>query len=454
MFLLLLIHSTLAFSENGLSWWNTEYNTTEGTDFYVTFMRNAGANEQDTLNLKFYIYGAARQEAHVTITNPQTGWTLSSPLTIPAGSQAFVEVPLVQAYMEEPKKVKQRGLYVHADVPISLYATNHKDGFYDATNILPLSALDKEYVVQTYMTDVDVTEFAIVATQNGQTVDIGIREPIFICDSILNYKLIYTDTIFKDTTIYMSQGESFLYRSSAPCASLSGTKICSNAPIAVFHGGQNAEIPTYYPSNNHLYSQAFPTKLWGRHFYVTPTKGQHYDFVRITAAEDNTIIWRDGVQKTVLQKRETFQDTLESNVSSGYTPTIAYYQTSHAVECYLYAAGSTVQNIPDVRYQLGAPVMTPIIPQEQGMNSVVFATFSQHSYITHYVNIVVPTAQAQHTYLDDTNIGSLFSPIPSAPAYSYALYQLPAAKAYRITNKYAPFTARVYGLGLKGARCE
>lgn len=55
---------------SGSSWWNTDYNTTEGTEFWLTFMSNSGAAEGDEKDMKLFLYATAREDAQVTISNP------------------------------------------------------------------------------------------------------------------------------------------------------------------------------------------------------------------------------------------------------------------------------------------------------------------------------------------------------------------------------------------------
>lgn len=69
----------------------------------------------------------------------------------------------------------------------------------------------------------------------------------------------------------MTSGQTYLYRSASDdggssanrATSLSGTTICSNAPIALFMGGQSAKIPS--DPENHIFSQAYPTDKWEKH---------------------------------------------------------------------------------------------------------------------------------------------------------------------------------------------
>lgn len=138
-------------------------------------------------------------------------------------------------------------------------------GFYDATNILPYTALQKEYMIQTYMTDEDANEFAIVATENKQKFKITIKETI-IHDTINNQVYQIKEIISKDINITLNKGQAYLYRAQSRYGDLSGTQICSTAPFAMFNGCQGAKIPTGTGANNHLYHQSIPTDMWEKSF--------------------------------------------------------------------------------------------------------------------------------------------------------------------------------------------
>lgn len=410
----------------GNEWINTKYNTTEGKEFWVTFMRNSGGDETDVSAMKLYLYATSRENAHVTIENPNTGYTASFDVTAP--HQSIFLVPNSEAYVQLPGIESNLGLRVTSDKPISLYATSHhRSGKYDATNVLPTTALLGEYVVQTYLNDQYATEFAVVATKS-QTITIDIRETVINKDSFdYEEKIIIDSVIEKQISVSLTAGQCYLYRSSNISGSLSGTKICSEEPFALFNGGQSGKI-TQEPEN-HLFHQAYPTDKLGRNFYVVPTHNAIMDVVRFTAISPGTIIRRNGTYLTTLvHTGDTYQDTIWSTAtihpgSPPYitqNPNATYYATSKEAECYLYGTGYTdnlgVNNPDNVskiqNYIMGSPVMTPIIPQEYACHSNIFATFNDGSnHVTNYVNIVTYTAEKGGMRLDDQDISGEFNPI-------------------------------------------
>ena len=112
--------------------------STEGTEFWLTFMSNLKWQASDNaLQLKLIV--SSRYTTSVTVSNPNTSW--STTVNVPANGISEVAVPVIQAYTTQVEKAAQTGLKVIAAKPISLYASNYADASYDATNVLPLASL-------------------------------------------------------------------------------------------------------------------------------------------------------------------------------------------------------------------------------------------------------------------------------------------------------------------------
>ena len=475
--------SSILFADQ---WVNTEYNTTEGNEFYVTFMSNSGAAMGDTAAMKLFLYASAREHSIISITNPSINTT---PITfeVSANKQAFIQVPNDWAYIgnDEANKITQRGILVTSTNPISLYATNqHSSGKYDATNVLPVLSLTNEYVVQTYRADSYATEFVIVSTYAGQQIDINIRKTTIDQDKYNNGK-IDTIGIPEEYTLrktFDKPGQTYLFRATEQLdggvniqttTSLSGTTICSNAPFALFVGGQSAKVPS--DPENHIFSQAYPTDKWGKEFYVTPTYGMVYDYVQFTACENNTQIRRDGNLITTINAKESYIDTIKSDVYYSnvqdflagqitYIPNVAKYTTSRPTECYLYGTSNSANHpsmdgseIPNTTVNFGAPTLTPIIPQELAMKSAIISTFTKNNTtLYHYINIITQTSEVKNMRLDEIDISNEFLPIIGSN-YSYAIIQISdsAHKVENVGKNYdSKFTARVYGMGKSSSATE
>lgn len=282
------IYAAGSTTTDGASWWNTDYNTTEGTDFWVTFMRNSGADETDDNNMELYLYFTAREDARIQISNPN----INEPpiiVNVTAGQQTRTKIPNNWGYIQIPQEPSSLGVHIISTKPVSVYSTSHHiSGKYDGSNIIPTNALLGSYIVQTYMRDDAATEFAVVATTN-QTIYINIKETVIDQTKFENDGIVETTQTI-DTTIVLSlsEGQAYLYRSSHIMGSLSGTTLCSDKPFAMFQGGQSVTIPT--DPLNHIFHQGYSTDIWGKTFFVTPTHNARFDYIRITAAEDQTEI--------------------------------------------------------------------------------------------------------------------------------------------------------------------
>ncbi len=480
-------------------WQNTKYNTTEGTEFWVTFMSNSGAAQGDVDAMNLYLYATSNdKEATVTITYYNG---TSEQFTVAANEQKEYPVKNEYAYINnsEGNQTTQRGVKITSSQPISLYATNkHTSGKYDATNILPTKALYNEYIVQTYRADEYATEFAVVATQNNQRVKIKIKKTT-IDQPKYNNNII--DTITNECKEYdlpeltLNAGETYMFRSTEKnngndlikvTTSLAGSTICSNAPLALFIGGQSVKIPS--DPENHIFSQAYPTDKWGKTFIITPTYYMVYDYVQFSACLDNTRIYRDGVYIATINKSKNYIDTIKSDLYYStandyiknkvtYKPNIVTYTTDKITECFLYATSQSANHpsyngielnglnkdedgevVANITFDNGAPALTPIIPQEYGMNQTRFATFTQtNTELKHYVNIVTLTSEVGGMRLDNNDdIVSEFKTIEKNPNYSYVIKEV-TNTSHCIKNINSginsTFTARVYGLG-KNAKSQ
>lgn len=452
--------SSILFADQ---WVNTEYNTTEGNEFLATFMRNGGAAENDSKdNLSLFLTATSRKKTQVYIKNPQTNEIYDSFTIDGPNHSKTISVNLDCAYVEKEKEIGVYSVYVTSDEPISLYATNYKKetdaGYYEASNILPINALERTYVIQTYKADANSAEFVIVGAAQTTPIDITARRTYYNLDS-LKIGVEYIDsTTIEDISIELSFGETYLIRSNSAAASLSGTTVCSEQPFAIINGNQSAHIPEKFALWNHIFEQSPSADKWGRKYVVTPTNGHKIDYVSLTAFEDNTIIKRDGVERCTLNRFETFYDTIYSPLYYDSKYTCPIYESNKVISCYLFETGSdingdttiSVSGRPSYTSNFGKPTMSVITPQEFKTSSLVFTTFEHNNTIIdeHFVNIVAETSHANKIKLDNNLIHEKFSVLPGDPKYSYALIKIdPGVHILEAdsTSPYGGFTARVYG---------
>lgn len=446
---LVCVSPLLADSWENTSWDNTKYNTTEGTEFYATFLKNAGSTEKDSANLRLYLHAAANETTNVKVIYMFDGYTQN--FIVNKNSQTTIPIELSKAYVDfiqdasAENQISLKGLLVTSEKPISLYVTNSRSGAYGGTCILPINALGVDHIIQTYYGDDESTIFAVVGTQQNTKVTLNIKKTRLDGTLYQKKNTIEVDTItYENFDIQLQKGEVFLYRSTDQNIGLSGTRICSNKPIAVFNGHQAARIPFYDGTANHLNAQTYPLDKWGKQYIVTPTKGytNKMEHVRLTAFYDDTQIKKNDVIVCNLKAFETYQDTID-----GYA---VYYESSKPVACFLYTLSKGAIENKVCNNEAARPSLSPITPIEYSTSSLLFATFTESDIVNeHYVNFVVEEKYVGGMRLDNSKITATYSDIyANGSKYKYTQLKItPTAHRLTNTNKQGAFTARVYGMG-------
>ena len=128
-----------------------EGQSTEGKDFWVTFMQADQGDNDLILQLSI----SAREDCQVTISNPFT--TYSETVDVVANQMALVTLyhgNVIAStartamagtgkvcYAVNSEQIDTCALHVTSDKNISLFATNYKYATFDATNVLPTASL-------------------------------------------------------------------------------------------------------------------------------------------------------------------------------------------------------------------------------------------------------------------------------------------------------------------------
>ena len=233
--------------------WSQAAPSTEGTDFWVTFLR---AQKDGDAQLILTI--SAQEACEVVIENPNTGFTERR--NVPVGSTQITISNKNACYSNTNETATKTALHVTATKEISLFAANYITKTFDAANVLPTAALQDDYIIQTYPpSDHDGdnasrgTHFGIIAVEDGETV----------VDYVLTAKTkssktgAQTATLKKGEVWYVATGDG----TAGKAADLSGTtvKARDGKKIAVFQGAPHTNIPYQVRDRDHLFSQAMPT---------------------------------------------------------------------------------------------------------------------------------------------------------------------------------------------------
>ena len=415
--------------------------STQGVEFFAGFMKNGyrGCNGSSE-SLRFI--ASAKHACSVTVSIPRGTW--SQTYNVPANGLVDIVIPqdqIAQVYSttSEPAIPENKGLLITATDTISLFIANEATNSFDASFVLPTSSLLDEYMVQNYipMTQNNTTcpnnnrsVFLIVATENSTIVDITVRAETSGRKA--------AGTTFSVT---LQRGQSYQVISNAggTQGDFSGTRIQARdcKKIAVFNGNVLTGIPeTLSNGLDHIFEQAMPVAYWGKEFIVTSSAFRTGgDYVKITALEDLTQIWRNGALLTTLNAGASYTFLIQS-----INPGVCFLEATNPVAVNLYQTTSTFDNS-----LLGDPSMVWISPVEQQIKEITFGTFTAQNISRHYVNIVAKTEDIASITLDGVGISAQFSIVPSKPEYSFARVQITAGTHTLKSN--SGFTAHVYGFG-------
>ena len=153
--------------------------STEGKEFWVTL--TIGDNNENKKEFLPYLAVSAKNACTVNVTNPNTGWTK----TYNVGNNSWTEIkdiPLIQWYpststdnAQDPnlsENVYKNGLIVTSTEEISLFSAHRQKYSFDASNVLPTTALSDNYMTQDYPPSEQRACFVVLATENNTTVEI------------------------------------------------------------------------------------------------------------------------------------------------------------------------------------------------------------------------------------------------------------------------------------------
>lgn len=418
--------------------------TTQGKEFWVSFMRNGYRQANPSSDDKLVLIATAKRGCTVTVSNPNQNWQES--FVVGEHDVSMFTVPDSRGYNSQMDGVSDKGLYVTASDTISLYIANEANNSYDAANVLPVEALGCQYMVQSNKSIGEQSghygenraSLLVIATEDNTQVQIT---PSCLTND--------NHPAGQPYTINLNRGECYhvinknVGQEYNQDGDFTGTLVSSaeNKPIALFNGNCITSVPGGLSSGyDHVFEQAMPIDHWGKRFVVTSISPAYYtlleDMVKITALNDNTTVMKDGVVLCRLNAGEshTFMMPLTSMPC-------AFLESDNPIAVYLY--NHSHQQASSSAY--GDPSMVWIAPVEQTIYEVTFSTFQAAKVEKHFVNVVCYTEHAGELTLDDNAVTGSFSPVTAAPEFSYARIQVPSGA--HILHCPGGFVAYVYGMG-------
>ncbi len=381
--------------------------STQGRDFWLTFMQNRDAQQNS-------IIVTAEEGAEVHLTNASGTW--SHTLTLAPMSSDSVEV-----HDEHGK-----GYHVTSDRDISVFASNYRSYSYDIATIYPTSTLRSRYMVQCYEVNELMSpnnychtspEFTVLAVEDSTLVNI------------------LTPPDWQRTSFLLMAGETVEFDCNSPEHYITwpstGTRIVADdcKPIAVFQGNMCTNVGL--STCDHLFEQAVPLDYWGKEFIVVPLAGREADDqVMITSASDMCNVSINGANTAVLNAGESL--LLERH-------DLYHISTSQPVTACMYFTADYGNS------NLGDPSSVILPPLDQGVQQSTFFAVSTDITTTEiYTNVVVKKSFVQGMTLDGMPVNTAFTAFDST--YSYAQLRVTPG-THTLACNHGRFQAIYYGMG-------
>ena len=192
-------------------------------------------------------------------------------------------------------------------------------------------------------------------------------------------------------------------------ADMTGTKVVSDKPVAVFGGHTCANLPISKSYCDHVQEQMYPVQTWGREYLAVKFKprGKFHedDWWRILAAADETVVTISGTTEvSPTQKTLKAGEYLQINTSKSFL-----IKADKAISVGHYSLGQEEVTLPlDSIYNetfqtpkgcttstsqgnVGDPAISMAVPVAQYRNSYVFLTPDTYRY--DFVTVLIKTAK-------------------------------------------------------------
>ncbi|MGM0558260.1 MAG: IgGFc-binding protein [Myxococcota bacterium] len=362
---------------------------------------------------------------------------------------------------------------VRADGPITVHQFNPENdaGVFssDASLLLPINALGREYRVMGWPTleqpslasfpSTNKAYVTIVATDIGQTY-VTVETPVEI-QAGPDIASIPADTSQNFT---LTQGMVLQLATVADSSreyDLTGLKVLSSKPVAVFSGHECAFVPTDTPACDHLEQQLMPQKTWGTE-YIAPKfapRGREDDIFRVLAAEDGTELTTTPPIAEVDGATLNAGDVVEFASKSSFSLTatrpvsVAQYMVGALYPGPLQgcdpASGVEYGCLVDTRadcevegnsfdFPIGDPAFTMTVPTHQFRSEYVVVT--PEGYRDDYVSVVAPSDAT--VSVDGAPISGMRNPIDGT---NWVVTWVPVEPGAHRVSSDVPFGLYSYG---------
>ncbi|KAL3836000.1 hypothetical protein ACJMK2_021455 [Sinanodonta woodiana] len=371
------------------------------------------------------MYVICATETTINILAPHVN--MNETKTIMSGTKV---IPLDDRLMNNHSELMNKGVYVTADKPISIYVIEDSSYVYATEGYLalPTSEISTEYVVVTDICDRNnLCQFVIAALELNTTVNVTFKTSGTIQ---INGKSYSSGNVF---TLEMSSLDTFQVQHDHD---LTGTFIKSNKPIAIFSGCKCGTGRLVGGVCQHEVEQIVPVRSLGQEYITVPLFPAASYRYRIIAPYNNTIASINGNDYTIesgnfLERWDT--DPIYIHTSKPVM-VIEYGQCFYG-EC---ETGSD-------------PSMITILSINTFFSNFKFGipeTLSR-SEMNYYLLVVIKSDKSDVLMLDNQSMGNKYKVMTSSIG-NYSILVAPISSGYHTLHHPDPFVrfgALFYGTG-------
>jgi hypothetical protein len=270
------------------------------------------AVDLDNSDVASFGSSAAEQQFAVTVSNPGdvvaevsvtagNGTRIVGPLEVAPGALQVIRLPRADA---NNTSLTQNAYLVSSTAPVVAHQFNPEQnvGVYsnDASLLLPIATLGNDYLALGWPTEV-------------QNIPLLGARPLFSFVTIASAGAVSTQvTITAPATVGIAAGPGFealaagatrvvtlasgqvlaLTTEQVDRADLTGLRVRSDRPVAVFSGSECANVPLRNTYCDHVEEQNLPLSAWGRTYAAAKfrPRGSEPDLYRVVAASDGTTV--------------------------------------------------------------------------------------------------------------------------------------------------------------------
>ncbi|MCX6153150.1 MAG: PKD domain-containing protein [Candidatus Kapabacteria bacterium] len=392
--------------------------SSKGKDYWLGFLPNE-VSFQAALSINI----VSEQTSVVVVSIPGCGW--SNTFTVQADSVKVVKIPEILAMVKNSEIAEPKSIHIVSNNDISVYAFNYVQASFDASLILPTSALGKSYYVLTYSSKdfYTISEFIIVATDVSSTITI-----------VPTQNTVNGHLAGIPFNITLKAGELYLVQS---LKDLSGSYISSlgtDNNFACFAGNKCAFVPETYSACDHLYEQMQPVRAWGSNYIAIPFQGRNKgDSYRILASADSTKVFLNSNLMAIINKGRFYETIIDS---------ASLISANNPVEVAQFSNSGSYDGVLD-----SDPFYIMLSPVEQFVSNITFGVYTAKTINYNFLNIATRSSDTSAILFDGKNIFG-WSRLSHDSVHSSASIIISKGSHSLIADSStAGFNAYVYGYG-------